>query len=300
MWAESLDFESGLGDTFDLSRLKPISKGGKTDARRFNKGFYPDKQYCANDEPQMCTTVLQSVRDGHLILACNRDELGTRKLAEPPKVHEFERGVGAIFPRDRDADGSWVGVNTAGIAVSLLNNYAADVRPPPVTPISRGALVPRMLQMRTMFEVVAEMERMRAGLECFRPFWLIVASIPIDSSVSAMCFTWDGERLDAQRTSLPLAQTSSSFEHVLVEENRRSQIEQLLGESGEWTQEGMDAVLGGHLPTRGATSVCMHRDDASTVSHTRIQILGDDVSLAYYDGPLCKSPEITQLTLRRR
>ncbi len=248
----------------------------------------------------MCTTVLQSVRDGHLILACNRDEQVTRQIAEPPSVHEFERGVGAIFPRDRDAGGSWVGVNTSGIAVSLLNNYAADIRPPPREARSRGVLVPKMLQMRTMGEVMDEMESMGHGLHHFRPFWLIVASSPANSNASATLFTWDGERLDVEPTSLPMAQVSSGFEHVLVEKSRRAQIESFLGEADEWTPGEMDTVFGGHLPSRGATSVCMHRDDASTVSHTRIEISGDDVSLAYYDGPICTAPEITRLKMQRR
>lgn len=248
----------------------------------------------------MCTTVLQSVRDGHLILACNRDEQVTRQIAEPPRVHEFERGVGAIFPRDRDAGGSWVGVNTSGIAVSLLNNYAADIRPPPREPRSRGVLVPRMLQMQTMAEVVDDMESLRGGLTHFRPFWLIVASIPADSAVSLTRFTWDGERLEAEPMALPMAQISSGFEHVLVEKSRRAQVERLLHAPHAWTSGQVDTVFGGHLPSRGATSVCMHRDDASTVSHTRIEISNDEVSLAYYDGPICIAPEITRLKVQRR
>lgn len=248
----------------------------------------------------MCTTALQSVHNGHLILACNRDEQVTRQIAEPPRIHEFERGVGAIFPRDPDAGGSWVGVNTSGIAVSLLNNYAADIRPPPREPRSRGVLVPRMLQMQTMGEVVDEMQSQREGLAHFRPFWLIVASIPADSAVSSTRFTWDGDRLDVEAVALPMAQISSGFEHVRVEKSRRVHIENLLRDGNAWTPRELNMVFGGHLPTRGATSVCMHRDDASTVSHTRIEISHDDVTLAYYDGPICTSPKITRLKVQRR
>ncbi len=247
----------------------------------------------------MCTTALQSIRAGQLVLACNRDELGTRQPAHPPTVHEFKNGLAAIFPRDRDAGGSWVGVNTSGIAVSLLNNYAADVRPLPLHPKSRGVIVPQMLQCRNLVEVEAGIESLRDDLERFRPFWLIVAEVPNDGPARAVRATWDGEVLTCEPIRMPMAQFSSSFEHERVEQSRRAQVESLLKSPTEWTAETTDTIFGSHLPTRGAASVCMHRDDGSTVSHTRIEINGEDIRMTYHDGPLCLAPQVTRLALQR-
>jgi len=240
------------------------------------------------------------LRAGQLVLACNRDELATRQPADLPTLQEFTNGIGALFPRDRDAGGSWVGVNSSGIAVSLLNNYAADVRPLPKNPRSRGAIVPKMLQLRTLDEVEMGIESLREELERFRPFWLIVVSVPKDAPARALRATWDAETLSVEPIVMPMAQISSSYEHARVEKSRRAQIENLLKDPTDWTEETTNTIFGSHLPTRGAESVCMHREDGSTVSHTRIEISGDEISLAYHNGPLCLGSPVTRLTLQRR
>ena len=44
-----------------------------------------------------------------------------------------------------------------------------------------------------------------------------------------------------------------------------------------------------HDPEPGAYSVCMHRDDAVTVSMTLVEVSGDTATMRYHDGSPCQS-----------
>jgi hypothetical protein len=77
----------------------------------------------------MCTvSVVPHV--GGIRLLCNRDERRTRPAALPPAIH-LVRGTTALFPVDPEGGGTWIGVNDAGLAVTLLNTYIR--RPGPAT-----------------------------------------------------------------------------------------------------------------------------------------------------------------------
>ena len=58
-------------------------------------------------------------RDDGFVLAMNRDELFSRAAALPPEVRSLGK-LAALCPRE-PAGGTWVGVNTAGMAFSLIN-----------------------------------------------------------------------------------------------------------------------------------------------------------------------------------
>ena len=54
-----------------------------------------------------------------------------------------------------------------------------------------------------------------------------------------------------------------------------------------------------HEPQCGATSVCMHREDARTVSLSEITSSRGQVQFRYFDGPPCKvnAPVVQELQL---
>lgn len=249
----------------------------------------------------MCTAIIQSVGVGGLLLAGNRDELITRQRGEGPQLHELGRGLAAIYPRDVDAGGTWVGVNTAGLVATLLNNYPADAAlRAPAAAVSRGVLVPAMLEHETLEGAWGALEAMGGEVARLRPFWLLVAWAPVDAEASALRATWDGARLELERLALPAHQISSSVDYSAVEANRRAQLAGLLSARGPWSGAQVDEVFGGHKPERGASSVCMHRGDAGTVSHTRVSVSAEAVSLSYYGAPLCEGPSPQIVSLARR
>ena len=67
----------------------------------------------------MCTVTVVPHETGIRVM-CNRDERRSRPAALPPQVHDLG-GRLAAFPVDPRGGGSWVGVNDAGIVVTLLN-----------------------------------------------------------------------------------------------------------------------------------------------------------------------------------
>jgi hypothetical protein len=89
----------------------------------------------------MCTVTWVHDDEGYRLF-CNRDELNTRTLAEPPKVFERD-GVRFLAPRDPDFGGTWISVNEAGLTVCLLNgaNIGGGVSAHRNSPASRGTLV---------------------------------------------------------------------------------------------------------------------------------------------------------------
>ena len=62
----------------------------------------------------MCTVTIVPSGDG-FCLGCNRDERRDRAVALPPTVHSLRQQT-AIFQVDPAGQGTWVGVNGAGVA----------------------------------------------------------------------------------------------------------------------------------------------------------------------------------------
>ncbi len=52
-----------------------------------------------------------------------------------------------------------------------------------------------------------------------------------------------------------------------------------------------------HMPERGAYSVCMHRDDAETLSFTHIHVTHADAKLRYYPAAPCRATKAESSTL---
>jgi hypothetical protein len=231
------------------------------------------------------------VEDGYH-LVCNRDERRTRLAAAPPAPIDV-RGVQAIAPLDGDFGGTWIGVNEVGVALCLLNRYPADENPSRAF-TSRGRLVLDLLDAPSR---IAVRERLSdEDLSVFRPFTL-VALAPGEPALIARwtgqtcLFEYDGEY------SMPLV--SSAFEQERVAAFRRRL---LLGggrSARELTPEDLARFHRSHEPRPGPYSVCMHRDDAETVSLTWVRVDGDRIELEYTPGAPCANADPTTASIAR-
>jgi hypothetical protein len=88
----------------------------------------------------MCT-LLVSWCPGRIHVAANRDEAWDRP-ADPPRSGRAGP-YHSLWPRDRQAGGTWIGVNEAGVFAALTNRFGA---PPNRSFPSRGRLVPVALR----------------------------------------------------------------------------------------------------------------------------------------------------------
>ena len=68
----------------------------------------------------MCTVVFVPRADGGYLLGHNRDESRSRGRATPPTLHVLGRRR-ALAPGDPDAGGTWLGVDSEGRSVCILN-----------------------------------------------------------------------------------------------------------------------------------------------------------------------------------
>src|SRR5262249_13957501 len=102
-----------------------IDRGDVQDARRTDHRPFRTRALDIGPSRQdrMCTVSIVALNEPgnrRLRLACNRDELRSRPAALPPLVRNCDERQ-AIMPIDPVSDGTWIAVNDAGIAATLLN-----------------------------------------------------------------------------------------------------------------------------------------------------------------------------------
>lgn len=243
----------------------------------------------------MCTVTWSLREDGYDLLF-NRDELRSRKRAVPPKRGQLN-GVEYIAPIDRDAGGTWIGVNECGLTLCLLNYYKH--RPNKSKGFrftSRGLFLLSLLDCTNLETVKKRLQR--ADVSHLRPFVVLA----VDNNCFPISLTWTGAEVRRQFDSPvrpPLS--SSSFNTDAVIENRMQVFTRF--SSPEDDKCDVDELLQyhkSHIPKRGPYSVCMHRDDAKTVSFTRIKATRKTVELGYAAGSPCRSriAEPVELAMR--
>lgn len=241
----------------------------------------------------MCT-VSWLRRPGGYVLLCNRDERHTRKHARGPKVEE-RQGVFLISPVDGDYGGSWIGVNQFGITLCLLNRYGDEEVESSHDYVSRGLLLRDLLPSRepkNIQELLDECE-----LESFRPFTLAVVS----ASEPAMLFHWTGH----DRILKPVAEgdvplVSSSLREPEIETLRKQHFHSLVEtQNSEAGIKQLHQFHRSHFPERGPYSVCMHREDAATMSLSAITVTQELIEFAYHGGSPCLEAQVEVARLAR-
>lgn len=253
----------------------------------------------------MCTIALLTTPDHHLILAGNRDELRTRRPSYPPSPHRIDPHASlAVYPIDANALGTWMGFNANGLAITLLNNYQAsaifDTQGQP--PLSRGRIIPEVLaRCASLSQVEAHVERhIGPSLPQTFPFILIAAHA---SSRQALRIEWDGKQLHIREISTPHVEISSGFDLARVQRARHEALSELL-DIEHWSTHPLlaknpDAITDYFVsPNPDAYTVTMSREDAHTVSHTRIILTPEESWLTHIQGPPHHRHETLRSTVR--
>lgn len=224
----------------------------------------------------MCTATWRTTADGY-VLYFNRDESRSRQAAAPPR--RIDRGgMPLLAPADGDFGGTWIATNATGLTVALLNRYQDHAKAGPGPFISRGLLVLDLAEATDWLDLDARLDVL--DFNQYRPFTLLV----VEAQGEAFRAAWDGRRrLPNDRPEPPMASSGYDPEGI---EALRHQI------FAEFPAEGTEALHDfhrSHRPDRGPFSPCMHRFDASTVSLTRVEVHGGRITMAYADGPPCRT-----------
>jgi hypothetical protein len=227
----------------------------------------------------MCTVSFLARRNGYA-LGMNRDEKLSRVTACPPALHRAG-GRDALFPSE-PGGGTWIGVNDAGVTVAVVNWYSAEARVVGQR-VSRGEVVSRTLAADSAARVDAVLGEM--PLAWVNPFRLIGV---VGAAKAVVEWRWNLRCL--QRLHHPWRSSvwvSSGFDEPGAQQTRGKTFARALGEPSAGSLEWLRRLHGAHRPERGPYSICMHRDDAATVSYTEVSVSRGKASMRYASGAPC-------------
>ncbi len=130
----------------------------------------------------------------------------------------------------------------------------------------------------------------------YAPFTLLVFAPDLSNRHGhVIAFQWDGHVLTQRPSVEPMISSSVRFEEVMVA--RREAYRTIMTEPK--TVDKAWAFHRSHVPQAGYLSVCMHRDDANTVSFTHLKVTTDVMEMVYVDGSPCEGGEQTSTVLAR-
>jgi hypothetical protein len=225
----------------------------------------------------MCTVSWIHQGSGYQLF-CNRDEKHTRRSASKPQLLKHG-GVRLLAPIDGDFGGTWIAVNEFGLSLALLNRGPAAP-----AQISRGLLVMNLIAAPTLADVAEHFAT--SSLPDFAPFTLL----GLAPGLPAALFTWDGSERDVVAGADPyMPLVSSSVDPEGCESRRRATLERIRAKSPGLRPGALLAFHRSHAPVAGVHSVCMHRDDAQTVSFTWVTVEGGGANMYYAAGSPCRS-----------
>jgi hypothetical protein len=120
-------------------------------------------------------------------------------------------------------------------------------------------------------------------------------------SAQPVLFEWNGLDLSHRTAAEPgLIRTSSGSDQVGVERSRGALFLAASEAPGGLTAEVLTALHRSHQPERGPLSICMHRNEAVTVSFSLITVSGGQVLFRYVAGSPCETERYTESSLPLR
>jgi hypothetical protein len=218
----------------------------------------------------------------------NRDEQRERPLARPPSEH-LVAGCRTIYPSEPEG-GTWIAGNEHGVVLALLNWYALPAPAGSGSP-SRGAIIPALLGSSTAGEAGIRIASL--SMKTIKPYRLFTFSGHERLIVESR---WDGARLEELcHPWIKRHSFSSGFDELRTTSIRAATCEQHVARIS--TKEELLDLHRSHHPEKGPFSLCMHRDDAQTVSCTLLEWNINQLSIDYIDGPPCLAASRHNATL---
>jgi uncharacterized protein with NRDE domain len=241
-----------------------------------------------SQNPEMCVfAALFRVLPGcPLLILSNRDENRGRETL-PPQVHaEAAAPAQWLGGLDRQAGGTWLGLNRFGLIVAVTNRPKTDV-PPGVR--SRGLLCRQLLTARTV-EQALTMARHEMDEHTFAGFNLLMLS-------AAECVVIEAGDDPATHRLLPgthvIANRNLNDPDDLRTRRATEEVERRLNQSHDWptwitlSQEMCSLPADGERP-----GLCLTGLDWGTVSSTVIALPDDrgQTRYEYAPGPPASTP----------
>lgn len=217
----------------------------------------------------------------------NRDEQRRRPPALPPR-ERIHGGLRSLYPSEEDG-GTWIGINQAGLSMALINWYSKQqLGEPPI--FGRGRIIPSLLVHHDADAAAEALFSLPLGR--INPFRMIIVDRRASRIIELASDSLRPEKVDRPWTRAHWF--SSGFKEDEVSSFRRNTFEKEAAVSvkdADWIRK----MHRSHDPQKGPFSICMHREDACTVSFTEIAVSDVKISLRYHAGSPCA--DITETAL---
>jgi Transport and Golgi organisation 2 len=223
----------------------------------------------------MCTVSFIPVKD-KFIITSNRDEKCVRKPALPPAFYSYNNASHLLFPKDAEANGTWIALKENGDVAVLLNGAFIRHLSAPSYRRSRGLVLLDVLSEERPSYTFSKMD-----LGDIEPFTLVLFE-----SGSLYEFRWDGNEKYCKQLSSnrPHIWSSATLYDGLIVKKREQWFASFLNRHPNPTQ--LDILnfhrFSGDGDQRNDLLMC--RDSVySTVSITSILLTGDRGNMKYHD-----------------
>ena len=231
----------------------------------------------------MCTVTFIPRKKGYL-LGMNRDEKRSRVKGLPPAIHE-SRGHRMIYPSE-PTGGTWIALNDLGVSFALINWYSIPARISSHA-VSRGEVIPSVGAADSSImvdKIIAQIPLKRTN-----PFRLVAVFL---NSREIVEWRWDLKQLTRKehpwRAQLWI---SSGFNEPQAQKVRSATFKKALRQKTAGSLRWLRRLHRSHVPHSGPFSICMHRDDAVTVSYTEIYLHWTRSMVTHSCGAGCSMSE---------
>jgi len=224
----------------------------------------------------MCTVTFIPSGD-KLYITSNRDEKHGRSSALPPAVYPFASG-NLLYPKDRDAGGTWIAAHENGHAIVLLNGGFVRHTPQPPYRKSRGLV---LLELIDSVNPVKQFQTV--PLQQIEPFTAVIWS----NGQLHEC-RWDGAQKHHTRLRIaePHIWSSATLYDECVVAKRKSWFDAWL-QSCKTELPAPEDILHFHQFTGDGDShndLRMNRNgQVFTVSVTLLELSADVTNMHYLD-----------------
>lgn len=151
----------------------------------------------------MCTVTLipTSTSDKGFILTSNRDEAAGRQAIEPRFY--TEKGVKMLYPKDKEAGGTWIGISEHKRLICLLNGEFENHIRNTFYRLSRGLVVKDLLAAENIDEAISHCD-----LDKIEAFTIIL--VDWKARLRFVELVWDGKKKHLKELELKSHLWSSS------------------------------------------------------------------------------------------
>lgn len=237
----------------------------------------------------MCSVTFWPRQDGYL-LGMNRDESLIRVVGLPPT--RITIGTRTAIHPSEPGGGTWTSLNDHGVGIALINWYAITTRASQPT-ASRGDVVLALRNCRTADEAAD----LLSGLPLVRtnPFRVIGFFAP-DQEVWE--WRWNLRELACLRHDWSPSQwLSSGYDEPTAQRIRGTTFDSMRREPDAGSIAWLRRLHASHGTERGPFSICMHRDDAATVSYSELEVSGTLATMRHCLGAPCRARDFLGETI---